>query len=180
MKRTLVFLLLLPLLLAGCSAASREPYTVTVNAYNLTIDPVDRTITHGEDVYTYEIDGRSEHSTECKITYPNGSTYYETKTSGGGHSGWSEDYDEFRYISGDTLVQALESQAPRSGGGANIGVGLFLLALGTWHTLSPYSAWYVGWGWRYKDAEPSDAALFLTRIGGIAYILFGLFAFFIL
>ena len=180
MKRTLVFLLLLTLLLAGCAAETKEPYTVTVNAYELTIDPVDKTITHGEDVYTYKIDGQGENSTSFQITYPNGSTYYETRSSGGGHGGWSGDYDEIRYIPGDKLVQALESQAPRQGSGGNVFAGLLLLALGAWHTFSPYSAWYLSWGWRYKDAEPSDAALAFTRIGGIACIVFGLFAFFIL
>lgn len=179
MKRTLTFLLLLALLLAGCAAETKEPYTVTVNTYELTIDPVDKTITHGKDVYTYEIDGQGD-STSFQITYPNGSTYYETRFFSGGHGGWSEDYNESRYIPGDTLVQALESQAPRQEGGGNVLAGLLLLALGAWHTFSPYSAWYLSWGWRYKDAEPSDAALAFTRIGGITCIIFGLFAFFIL
>lgn len=179
MKRTVILLLLLALVLAGCSAAPTKPYTVDINNDTLTIDPINCTITHGEDVYSYAITTRGETTVEYEITYPNGARYYETSTKSGGHSGWSEDYDESRYLSGNQLVWALESQVPRSGGG-NVAAGLLLLTLGAWHTFSPYSAWYISYGWRYKDAEPSDAALLFTRIGGIACILFGLFAFFTL
>ncbi len=31
---------------------------------------------------------------------------------------------------------------------------------------SPETGWKIGFGWRYKNAEPSDAALFMERIGG--------------
>ena len=32
---------------------------------------------------------------------------------------------------------------------------------------SPRSGWYLSYGWRYKDAEPGDAALLMQRLGGV-------------
>ena len=47
-----------------------------------------------------------------------------------------------------------------------------LIAIGLWAVISPRSAWYVCFGWQYKDAEPSDEALYVFRVvGGFAIFL---------
>ena len=48
---------------------------------------------------------------------------------------------------------------------------LLLLAVGIFNTASPHTAWYLEYGWRYKDAEPSDMALTFSRLGGILAII---------
>lgn len=41
----------------------------------------------------------------------------------------------------------------------NILVGLILIVSGLIGAISPETGWHLSYGWRYKDAEPSDAAL---------------------
>lgn len=53
-------------------------------------------------------------------------------------------------------------------------VGLLLMAAGALGAISPYSAWYLSTGWKFKDAEPSEAALLMNRLGGIAGVIVGL------
>lgn len=55
-------------------------------------------------------------------------------------------------------------------------MGLLFIGLGIWNAVSPYSSWYFSYGWHYKDAEPSDAALGFTRFGGIVAIIIGVIA----
>ncbi|HEY2839858.1 MAG TPA: DUF6199 family natural product biosynthesis protein [Pirellulales bacterium] len=33
--------------------------------------------------------------------------------------------------------------------------------------ISPRTVWYLRYGWRYKNAEPSDLSLVVTRISGV-------------
>ena len=52
--------------------------------------------------------------------------------------------------------------------------GLLLIALGLIDLIVPKVSWYLGYGWRYKDAEPSDAALVFARMGGAIAIAIGI------
>ncbi|MBE6961774.1 MAG: hypothetical protein E7445_04890 [Ruminococcaceae bacterium] len=52
-------------------------------------------------------------------------------------------------------------------------LAIFLLAVGAWNTFVPRSAWYLSYGWRFRDAEPSDAALTAHIIGGVVALLAG-------
>ncbi|MBO5253428.1 MAG: hypothetical protein J6C51_05740 [Clostridia bacterium] len=52
---------------------------------------------------------------------------------------------------------------------------VLLIALGLFAVLSPQTVWYLEYGWRFKDAEPSNLALTLNRIGGIVSIALGVF-----
>lgn len=57
----------------------------------------------------------------------------------------------------------------------NVLIGLVIVVIGAINTLSPETGWYLSSGWKFRDAEPSDAALLWTRVSGIATILIGLF-----
>ncbi|MGN0250750.1 MAG: DUF6199 family natural product biosynthesis protein [Oliverpabstia sp.] len=46
--------------------------------------------------------------------------------------------------------------------------------MGAFNTAAPSVAWYLEYGWRYKNAEPSDLALGLNRVGGIIAIIVGI------
>lgn len=61
----------------------------------------------------------------------------------------------------------------------NIFVGLFAIVIGLINAISPETGWYLSHGWKYKDAEPSDAALTTGRISGIAAIIIGIICFFV-
>lgn len=177
MKRFRLFLLLslVAALFLGC-AATPTSYTVLHGDAKFTVNTELGTISDELYTYLYEIDG-SGSSRSVTITYPDGSTYYCTYNDSGSFGGWSDDYAPDRYADGDTLLAVLEQSAPREYTG-NPFLGLLLIALGLWYVLSPHSAWYLSYGWRYKDAEPSDTALVGARISGILVILFGIFAIF--
>ena len=52
-------------------------------------------------------------------------------------------------------------------------MGILLMIIGLFNLISPRTGWYLSYGWRFKDAEPSDAALVMARIGGGIAILIG-------
>lgn len=63
------------------------------------------------------------------------------------------------------------------GGESGVGfAGVILLVIGIVNTAAPRFAWYLKDGWKFKDAEPSDDAISLTRAGGIIAIIIGLIA----
>lgn len=49
-------------------------------------------------------------------------------------------------------------------------VRLIFIALGLVGVINPRLAWYLSDGWKFRDAEPSDTALFMARLGGIAML----------
>ena len=51
---------------------------------------------------------------------------------------------------------------------------VIVILIGIFNLVAPDAAWYLSRGWQFKDAEPSDAALFMARIGGAAAILIGI------
>ena len=143
--KCLVPLLLgLSLLLAGCSGEQAGTYEVTVGENTFTVDREAGTISGGGQVCRYTVEGD-----EIRITYRDGASYFEE-----------------RHTNGST-AEALAQEVPKASGGGGMALfGLLLIALGIWNVASPRSVWYLSYGWRYKDVEPSDAALVLGRVGG--------------
>ena len=50
---------------------------------------------------------------------------------------------------------------------------LLAIAVGAFSAAGPHTAWYWSYGWRYKNAEPSDLALSAERIGGVIAVVVG-------
>ena len=168
----LTFLLLL--LLTGCREKPSLIRTVTYMDQEYTLDQEKQTITHNGDLYHYRVSGN-----EITLEYPNQAVYHQTDHGGAIASGWTDNYDDTRYVPGDVLIRVLYANSPPSRRTGNPLVGLLFLAVGLWYAISPNSSWYLSHGWRYKNAEPSDLALGLTRAGGIFAILLGILAFFV-
>ena len=172
MRKISIFILITALLLTSC-ACSSSSHTYSANIYGTeyAINPESRTITSGSSIYKYSYSG-----SKLTITYPNGATWWHeikdpdadfNATSGG----WSDDYDESRYASGDALMELLihfEIIPPPS---KNIFAIILLLALGAFLLIAPYWVWYIGYGWRFKNAEPSDLALGLNRACGVILLI---------
>ncbi len=175
LKRFLPLLLCLCLLMVtACGAESRSS---VYEKDGFVIDTDNRTITHGEDVYTYTLSGGSS-STFVEFTYPNGATYSWTKQGNMSHGSWSDDYDPERYVEGGDLIDLLELEAPRRSRGSPL-AALLLLVIGLADAIFPRAAWYLSCGWRFRNAEPSDAALVLGRVSGVILILAGVILFFV-
>lgn len=167
MKRyaILVIVFFLALSLCACSPSqeSYTTYTVQNGETVYTVDTENCTISDGTNVYRYEGTIRS-----VNITYPDGSTYWWHTENTFSYGGWSDDYDPDRYVAGDVLRDVLRGSAPAERSSKNGPLIFLLLAVGILNTVSPSMAWYLQYGWRFKDAEPSDMALGLNRVGGIA------------
>ena len=179
MKRTIsVFALLLAaaMLLAGCK---KEPlpavYTVYSYGAPYTIDTQSRIISDGTYTYGYEY---AASGSSVSFTYPDGNVYsagiQSANSSGAGGlsaGSVSADYD---YSSGYTdplslcyaLASPRETERAASSGSNHPFVALLLCGVGIFNLAAPKASWYLSYGWRFKDAEPSDAAITLSRIGG--------------
>lgn len=53
-------------------------------------------------------------------------------------------------------------------------VGILLILLGIANAAAPRVMWRINYGWRYKDAEPSNTALLVSRVGGVIAIAAGI------
>jgi len=170
--RILLLVLLLAAVLLGCGEQANT-YTFSQNGTELLVDTEHKTISDGINTYQYTYSAE-ESSFSVTITYPNGASYRYSQSGGFGTGSWSDNYDESTYVDGDTLVDAVQEGAskwvkPKMSFGA-----LILIALGAVEVGFPKVFWYLRYGWRYKDAEPSDAALIFARIGGIVVIILGI------
>lgn len=179
MKKTmLIFALVAVLLLAACSPAAELSATreVEKNGRIFTIDAENRTITQGNDVYAYQDDGST-----FSVVYPNGASWYYAYEGAFQTSGWSNDYDSLRYVEGDVLMELIlgDTGAKRSESvsGGLIFLSLLFWAMGLFALLAPNAAWFVNRGWWFRNAEPSDSAIIVTRISGAAMIILGIVVF---
>ena len=82
MKRVVALLLIVVMAVSLTACASVPPYETTVTVKTMgdlsfKVDPLSRTITHGEEEYHYNKDG-----SWVVITYPNGGVYREDLETG--------------------------------------------------------------------------------------------------
>ena len=160
---------MIAVLFAACAGTPVTRYEVEKDGVCFTIDTEKKTLSAEGQTYGYQIQG-----TRTTITYPNGATYWWTQNGMFGSGGWSDDYDETLYLSGDTLLEVLEKEQPkepsRLGGWKYLFVLIFA-GLGIFNIVAPQVSWQISYGWRYKNAEPSDLALAVGRVsGGIGII----------
>lgn len=164
-------LLVLTLLLSGC-AKEPMPYTYTSGDRTVTVDPITRTIMDKNEVFTYVVVDMGA-AKRYEITFPDGSIYYWTDSGNSGSGGWTDNFDTERWFYANFLVDALKQSAPRQKTG-NVVVGLFLMGLGALNLFLPQVSVHVKYGWRFRNAEPSDAYLAMIRFGGALIGILGL------
>jgi hypothetical protein len=167
--------------LSACSTGPKGTEFQTVehngNIVILTFDYDEKTITasnkwndtgKANEVYCYEYDGGN-----ITITYPNGAVWIESPTSTGAVISWDDNYDPQRYIEGDVLARYLEeAHRPRSREGI-VGIGfacLIMAAVGVVMFVVPEELIEMKYGWRFKNAEPTEFAIWEVRIGGIIVV----------
>lgn len=95
-----------------------------------------------------------------------------------GFGSWSGTYNADYYKKAEQMSSILSIQihAPSSGekGQTYWLAALLLLAVGIFHIAAPRAAWQLRYGWRYKDAEPTEIALRVNVGLGMAAALAGL------
>lgn len=164
-------------LLTACGGDKGDPniYDVEYAGKVYSVNHNDRTITFDGHVCHYEISG-----TQMTLIYPDGSTYWWRTSGNVGYGGWSDNYDETRYASGDTLWKVLEQERPDAKQGSNhVGLGFLLVIFGVLEAAFPQTFWWLSHGWRFKDAEPSDMAIGLGRASGVIMVIAGIICFFV-
>lgn len=175
--QVLMVLTLIGISLCACSSISTT-YTVEQHGITYVVDPINSTIFDGGNTYQYSFSG-SSYFYKVDITYPDGSTYWWQQQGSSGHGGWSDNYDETRYVAGDVLCYVLEKKTPKESNPDNLFIAIFLSGIGIFNIISPYTTWYLQYGWRYKDTEPSDVALTMNRILGGVLIIIAVIIFFL-
>lgn len=184
MKKLLLLFSLCCVLLAcaSCRADTQPPsQEVSIDGQTavVTFDPENYSAgtvstQHGEYSFAYDRNG------EVTITYPDGYVY--TQRNMNGAIAMPVDYDAAEreakgYVSGLSLVWGIESAMKsdsRDGGSPSLLLALLLIGFGVWSLCAPKSAWWIAHGWRYKNAEPSDLAIGLYRVGGGALVFIGI------
>ena len=164
-------------LTACVGSKSTGIYTVDERGTLFTVDTNNMTISDGTNTYHYTVEGSGLRYT-TEITYPDGSTYWWTVERSGnfshGYGGWSDDYDEDRYVAGDVLCDVLDTRAPEPPDDKNPILIMLLIVIGLFNLFAPQTSWYLSHGWKYKNAEPSEAAIGLNRFGGGAALVLAL------
>jgi len=172
-----VVILSVVLLLFSISACGMQKtiYTVSAGGRTLTVDTQKQTVQDGLNTYRYTFSGDSEKYT-IGLIYPDG---YTCRISGNGvhsgsYAGLGDAGPDSHYASPDALRNAILQSAPDSFSPTKIFIILFLVVIGILDVAAPRAVWFLGYGWRYKDAEPSDTVLILNRVAGAISILVGI------
>ena len=185
MKKSIAVFFAALFLVSLCSCQKNESSApsidrVTINGTEYLADYTQNTITFDGHICSFDLSPQGD-GVRLELTYPDGSTYWWVESGQMGYGGWSDDYDESRYVSGDVLRQVLklEEQSKQSESHGHPVPGLLLLVLGAFNALKPETAWMMEYGWRFKNAQPSDLALSANRLSGVLCILLGIALFFI-
>ena len=183
MKKSIVLIALILSVvigLAGCGS-EKEKLSNTVSVERSgTVYLVDKsagTVYDGR--YTYTFGGAGSATV---INYPDGSTYTWRETGGIATGSSSGNPYAAGYADPLTLravMQEASSMRTEQEKSRHTGIGILLLIIGITNAIWPQVGWYLSGGWRNKDAEPSDAAIFLYRGGGIAAAVIGFFLLFV-
>lgn len=173
----LILALLLTLFLQACEKPATT-YTVEKDGKAFQVDSEAGTLSDGTHTYTYTFSGDSE-SYVIDIYYPNGSSFHWTKNRMLGYGSQSGDYNDELYISGEILCEVIATKAPTPANPGKFWAVVILLGIGIFNAAAPQASWYLSYGWRFKDAEPSDLALNIGRTVGIFAIIAGVFMIFL-
>lgn len=131
-----------------------------------------------KDIYRYEYDGGN-----LTIIYPNGVVWSESPTSTGAAISWDDSYDPQRYIEGDVFAMYLNQAYMSSDIREDVvGIGfacLIMAAIGVVMIKAPEELIEMKYGWRFKNAEPTEFAIKEVRISGIVVIVISVVIFLI-
>lgn len=155
---------------------SDEPstgYIKKMNSVEYLVDPEAKTVTVNGYVFPYTATPNS-----ARVRYPNGAVCSEN----GGSVSWTNADEELIINNGKPyancydLLSVIPHPKPEKDYGPMviaILAGFALICIGSWETARPYDHWYWQFGWRYKNAEPSDEAIGRIAAFGIIQIVMG-------
>ncbi len=173
-KVYMIYILFCVLFFSSCSKESSSIHEIEYNGIIAQVDKAARTISTNGQIYQYELNGN-----KTTIYYPNGANYWWVSSENMGQGGYSDNYDTETYVDGMDLIEIIERTTENKIFQGNPLLAIILIIMGVFNTAAPSLSWYIGYGWRFKNAEPSDSVLVLNRIVGIVLIFAGVLSFFI-
>lgn len=172
MKRWVMLLMaaFMAVFLLGSCVERQEEYEVERKGVVYLINTKESTISFSGQTYRYGMGDSGG-----IITFPNGARFrWENREIGrfgmmetSGNKQYGADVMEMNDIAWQ-LLDVLEN----SGTGitlrisSNLPVSIVLFVAGILGMAVPEAVWYLEYGWRFKNAEPSQLALTMNRIGG--------------
>ena len=163
--KSIIAAVLCAVLLCGCG---RKPTSTVYEKDGWTVDTVAQTLTKNGDVIAYRISGNN-----VTFSYPDGTTSSWNQSDSMGFGTSSLNFDVDRWPSAWELMDMLERDDERERGIGNP-VGLLLIPFGILQAAFPRFFWFLSDGWKYRNAEPSDMAIGLGRVGGVIIAFIGL------
>lgn len=122
------------------------------------------------EIYSYKYNGDRENY-NVEIVFPNKETYSYTQMSTSGYGSGMIN----QYKNGQLILDAVQGYATKDENGIfkseHPFIAFLFLVSGLVSLIWPRSAWYISYGWRYKNAEPSETAITFERIGGVIAII---------
>lgn len=183
MKKILILTLCL-ILLTGCgkSEPNDAAKTYEIVVYNtgmtVTFDENTRsagTIRDGNDIYhfEYKING------DLEIIYPNGSKAAFNEKRGIGTGSIGSPVDDYPSVIAFSwaLDDIVESKSEKSEGRGRMLLGILLVVSGCIMMFSTKGVWMLNHGWKYKNAQPSEIYLGITKVMGGIVAFIGIMAF---
>jgi len=166
----IIFIFSFFLFLGACSSQKNQSFTFYSEHGLFTINFEEHTISHLNQSYSFEIIGD-----KTTIFFPDGSTFWQEKTISG-YSGELTSNQGLDYSSsGEELMEALSSIQTHRHSNGSIFPALFVFVISLLQICFPKVSWHLSYGWKFKNAEPSDSALMMTSISGVIGIIFAFF-----
>lgn len=146
----------------------------------------DNTFIYNNKKYNYEIEPGYEDNIEITFDYE-GCTYYTNVTESLTTTGTigkcaNTDMETVDMIVDKiynkeniekTIVENKNNEEKEESFGVILGLSTVAIVIGLLHLLIPEGMWYIEWGWRFKEAEPSNAALIVNRTVGAILVAIG-------
>lgn len=174
-KITAVLLsLFLVFLLLGCDrekAIDNNIKTISKKGTVYTIDTAKCIIQDGHYTYSYSFGTKSK-----TIKYPDGQTYTWKELNGIVTGAVSTDFDYSTHVDPMILLDVIEDayQTNSKTTSGNAGIGILLLIIGIADAVFAEKVWFLNWGWRYKNTEPSKLVIGIYRCGGVIAAIIGI------
>ncbi|WP_181347365.1 DUF6199 family natural product biosynthesis protein [Thalassobacillus sp. CUG 92003] len=114
-----------------------------------------------------------------EVEFENGQTYFYEQTGNTGSGGGSEELTNKEMDLAEEAIDKYEKLNGDATTSKNISTGdpfgIVMILFGLLGAIFPHAAWYLEIGWKLRDAEPSELALIVNRVGGILASIVGLF-----
>ena len=180
-KNLIIFVMLFGVLISISSCKNASVYDVKIAGVSYEVNSIDKTINDGKYTYQYSFSGNKAYYT-IRITYPDNFEYTYTHSGQTGTDSWNGNFN-YVYTKPETLCNVILADVPKPINAeiffAKVISFLTFIGIGIFFILFPDVIWKLKWGWRYKNSEPSEAAIKTNQFIGVIAIIASIIILFI-